>query len=65
MCSITLNQQEVDESEVGALWILLKESGETSFYNTNGGGRFHMLLPFESMERIPFKRLHKFVPTSC
>jgi hypothetical protein len=55
MCLITLNQQEVDESEVGACENLLKECGETSFYNnTNGGGRFHMLLLLESMERILF-----------
>lgn len=54
MCLVTLNQREVDESEVGACEFWLKECGEASFHNTNGGGRLHMWLLLESMERILF-----------
>jgi hypothetical protein len=59
MCLITLKRQEVDESEVGGLWILLKECDETSFYNTNEGLRFHMFASFWIHGE------NSFVATSC
>lgn len=54
MCSITLNQQEVDESEVGACefcWKNVVKLASTTQLKVEDST---CLLLFESMERIPF-----------